>query len=57
MKKNNTYLTIEEKKELILAGKPAPVCVGDFDDKNRDGFVCKIRSIWNGDLKNKNMKL
>lgn len=57
MRRRNKYLTIEEKKQLILEGKSVPICVGDGNDKNRDCFICKIRSIWNGSLKDKNMKL
>ena len=57
MRRKNKYLTIEEKKALILEGKSVPICVGDGNDKNRDCFICKIRSIWNGSLKDKNMKL
>ena len=56
MKRKNTYLTIEEKKELILQGKSVPVCVGECKgDRNR--FIAKIRSIHDGSLVGKTMKL
>ncbi len=54
--KRNTFLTMEEKKELILQGKSVPVCVGECrGDRNR--FIAKIRSIYDGSLTNKSLKL
>ena len=51
------YLTAKEKRQLALEGKDVPICVSYGSDKNRNGFVCKIRSIWDGSLKNKKIKL
>lgn len=51
------YLTAKEKRQLALEGKDVPICVSYGSDKNRNGFVCKIRSIWDGSLKKKKIKL
>ena len=53
----NKYLTAEEKKQLALDGKEVPICVSYGSNKNRNSFICKIRSIWDGSLKNKRIKL
>lgn len=56
MKKlRNKYLTLEEKRELALRGKSVPVCIGDSG--NRNCFIAKIRSIYDGFLKNKKFRL
>jgi len=51
------YLTAKEKIALAQEGKDVPVCVSIDDDRNRNSFICKIRSIWDGSLKNKKIKL
>lgn len=52
------YLTVKEKIQLALEGKDVPICVASsFSGKNRNGYICKIRSIWDGSLKNKGIKL
>jgi hypothetical protein len=51
------YLTAKEKIQLALEGKDVPICVSCDLDKNRNGFICKIRSVWDGSLKNKKIKL
>ena len=51
------YLTIEEKKKLALSGQDVPLCISLDTDKNRNGFICKIRSIWDGSLRKKKIKL
>lgn len=53
----NKFLTIDEKKQLLAEGKDVPICISYNADKNRNGFICKIRSIWDGSLKNKRIKL
>lgn len=50
------YLTIKEKIELAKGGKDVPICVASSFGK-RDKYICKIRSIWNGSLKGKGIKL
>lgn len=50
------YLTAEEKKKLALSGKPVPICTSS-NTSERNGFIAKIRSIWDGSLKNKRMEL
>ena len=50
------YLTMEEKKQLALEGKDVPVVISSSSTK-RNSFICKIRSIWDGDRKNKRMKI
>ena len=51
----NKYLTMEEKKELALRGERVPVCIGNSNQRN--GFIAKIRSIYDGSLKNKKLRL
>jgi len=53
----NKYLTIEEKKSLAVQGKDVPLCVSTTSYKKRNSFICKIRSIWDGSLKNKKIKI
>ncbi len=52
----NKFLTMQEKKELALAGKDVPLCVKTYGVKNNN-FISKIRSIWDGSIKNKKMKI
>lgn len=49
------YLTLDEKKELALAGKTVPIHINAKSFKN--GFVVKIRNIFDGSLKNKTMRI
>ena len=49
------YLTLDEKKELALAGKAVPICVNSKSLKS--GFIAKIRDIFDGSLKNKTMRI
>lgn len=51
------YLTAEEKKKLVMEGKDVPLCVSTTSYKKRNSFICKIRSIWDGSLKNKKMNI
>ena len=51
------YLTMEEKKQLVMQGKEVPLCVSTTSYKNKNSFICKIRSIWDGSRKNKKMKI
>ena len=53
----NKYLTMKEKKELAMQGKEVPLCVNTTSYKKRNSFICKIRSIWDGSLKNKKMEI
>lgn len=51
------YLTAKEKIQLAKEGKDVPICISFDTDKNRNGFICKIRSIWDGSLRKKKIKL
>ena len=51
------YLTCEEKKALALAGKDVPLCVKNHRSLNRNGYIAKIRSVWDGSLKKARIKL
>ena len=51
------YLTAKEKIVLAQEGKDVPICVSMGSEKNRNSFICKVRSIWDGSLKNKRIKL
>lgn len=51
------YLTMGEKRELAMQGKDVPLCVSTTSYKKKNSFICKIRSIWDGSLKNKSMNL
>lgn len=51
------YLTAKEKIQLAKEGKEVPICVSFGSSKNRNSFICKIRSIWDGSLKDKKIKL
>lgn len=51
------YLTAKEKIQLAKEGKEVPICVSFGSGKNRNSFICKIRSIWDGSLKDKKIKL
>ena len=53
----NKYLTIEEKRDLATQGKEVPLCVSTTSYKKKNSFICKIRSIWDGSLRNKKMKI
>lgn len=56
MRRENIYLTMEEKKVLALEGKDVPICVGRSTDKNT--FIAKLRgTIFDGSLKNKKLSL
>lgn len=56
MRKRNTYLTMEEKKALALAGKEVPICVKGSSRKN--SFIVKLRNcIFDGSLKNKKFNI
>ena len=56
MSKKITYLTMEEKKTLALAGKKVPICINRNSSKN--SFIAKIRgSIFDGSLKNKKFSI
>lgn len=57
VKRKQRYLTIEEKRELALQGKSVPICINESQDNNRDIFIVKMRSIYNGALKNKTLKI
>lgn len=48
------YLTLEEKKKLALAGKPVPICVGK---SSKNGFIVKLRCVFDDSLNNKVMKI
>jgi hypothetical protein len=48
------YLTLEEKRELAIAGKCVPICIGK---SSKNGFIAKLRCIFDGSLKNKTMRL
>ena len=48
------YLTLEEKRELALAGKCVPICIGK---SSKTGFIAKLRCIFDDSLKNKTMKI
>ncbi len=46
--KNNKYLTMKEKRELALAGKNVPVCVGKSKKNafgNEKGIVKTLKYI------------
>ena len=49
------YLTLDEKKELALAGKTVPIYINVNSSKN--GFMVKLRNIFDGSLKNKTMRI
>ena len=49
------YLTLDEKKELALSGKVVPICINVKSSKN--GFIVKLRNIFDGSLKNKIMRI
>ena len=51
------YLTMEEKRKLAMQGKEVPLCVSTISYKKKNSFICKIRSIWDSCLKNKNMNI
>lgn len=56
MSKEIKYLTIKEKKALILAGKDVPLCVGE--SRNKNSYIAKLRgTIFDGSLKNKNISI
>jgi len=56
MRKKNTYLTMEEKKDLALNGKAVPICINRTSQKN--SFIAKIRgSIFDGSLNNKKFSI
>lgn len=56
MSKGMKYLTIKEKKALVLAGKDVPLCVGESRKKN--SYIAKLRgTIFDGSLKNKNINI
>ena len=48
------YLTLEEKRALALAGKRVPICIGK---SSKNGFIAKLRCIFDDSLKNKTMQL
>lgn len=48
------YLTIKEKKELVLQGKDVPLCVNEKRSNFRT--IIKSRNIF-GDIRNKLVKL
>lgn len=48
------YLTLEEKRELALAGKCVPICIGK---SSKNWFIVKLRCIFDDALKNKSMKI
>ena len=52
--KKNKYLTLEEKKQLALAGKQIPIFVGK---SSKNGFIAKLRCIFDDSLKNKTMRI
>lgn len=49
------YLTLDEKKELALAGKTVPIHINVKSSKS--GFIVKLRNIFDGSLKNKTMRI
>ena len=46
---------LDEKKELALAGKTVPIYINVNSSKN--GFMVKLRNIFDGSLKNKTMRI
>ena len=48
------YLTLEEKRELALAGKCVPIYIGK---SSKNGFIAKLRCIFDDSLKSKTMKI
>lgn len=57
MAKKIQYYTIEEKREMAKQGINVPIQINHTSDKNRNGFISKIRSIHDGSRKNKRIKL
>ena len=56
MSKRTQYLTIKEKKALVLAGKNVPLCIGESSNKN--SYIAKLRgTIFDGSLRKKNISL
>lgn len=55
MTKKKKYLTIQEELELAKQGINHSPYIGHSKDRN--SFIVKIRSIWNGNLRNKRIKL
>jgi hypothetical protein len=50
------YLSIKEKRALVLTGKDVPLCVGESRKKN--SHIVKFReTIADGSLKNKIIKI
>lgn len=57
MKEKNIFLTMDEKYEMILQGKPIPICVGNSDPHKKNSFISKLRgTIFDGSLKKLNLK-
>lgn len=56
MNKRMKYLTIKDKKELVIAGKDVPLCVGEPHKRNSCASILQ-NSIFNSQLKNKNIKI
>jgi len=56
MKEKNIFLTMDEKYEMILQGKPIPICVGNSDPHKKNSFISKLRgTIFDGSLKKLNL--